>query len=290
MEIIDPEEKKNRRISMITSLGFHAFLLILFFFLLAWSEPDPPIPQYGIELSFVQSNSTGKVESDQQEQSQQESVEEVQEAKEPVEEEPVQETSESSESKEAVEEEVVEETQAEPVEEAEVVETEDINSPDVVEEVKEETKVVEEKPKEVKEEKKPTENTKEKSETGKENSEEKPTENPTIDSRAIYTGSKGDTNSQSNSGGASLDLSGWIWDFEPEPDDKSDESGKIVFQIIVDSDGEIIGVKTLEKTVSPAVEKIYKDAVMDLTFSKTAQNRSVAATSQGKITFIIQSR
>jgi len=78
MEIIGPEEKKNRRISMMASLGFHAVLLVFFFFLLAWSEPDPPIPQYGIELSFVQSNSTGKVESDQQEQSQQESVEEVQ--------------------------------------------------------------------------------------------------------------------------------------------------------------------------------------------------------------------
>jgi len=290
MEIIGPEEKKNRRISMMASLGFHAVLLVFFFFLLAWSEPDPPIPQYGIELSFVQSNSTGKVESDQQEQSQQESVEEVQEAQEPIEEEPVQESSESSESEEVVEEEVVEETQAEPVEEAEVVETEDVNSPDVIEEVKEETKVVEETPTEVKEEKKPTENTKEKSETGKKDSEEKPAENPTLDSRAIYTGSKGVTNSQSNSGGASLDLSGWIWDFEPEPDDKSDESGKIVFQIIVDSEGEIIGVKTLEKTVSPIVEKIYKDAVMDLTFSKTAENRSVAPTSQGKITFIIQSR
>ena len=59
-----------------------------------------------------------------------------------------------------------------------------------------------------------------------------------------------------------MNMSGWIWDFAPDPDDKSDESGKIIFQIIVDEEGEIIKVTTLEKTVSPIVEKKYKDAVM----------------------------
>lgn len=293
MEKQDPQEKKNNRIGMITSLGFHALLFLLFFFLLAWSEPDPPIPEYGIELSFVSSTSTGKVENESEQQNTQESDEPEEQAEDPVEEVPEEveqkaETSETSEVQEEVVEEV-EETVAEPVEETETVETEDVNSPDVVETVKEEPKVKTEEstPKKViaKEPVKKLDNN-----TDKNESEEKAEEKPAIDSRAIYTGSKGPKNSQSSSGGASLDLSGWLWDFEPEPNDTSDESGKIVFQIIVDNEGEIIGIKTLEKTVSPLVEKIYKDAVMELTFSKTAENRSVAPTSNGKITFIIQAR
>ena len=65
MQKVDIEEKKSQRTGLIATIGFHLVLLILFFFLLAWSEPDPPIPEYGIELSFVQSDSKGKVESEQ---------------------------------------------------------------------------------------------------------------------------------------------------------------------------------------------------------------------------------
>lgn len=48
----EEEEKKNKRWGMIVSLGLHLSLLILFFFLLAWREPNPPLPEYGIELNF----------------------------------------------------------------------------------------------------------------------------------------------------------------------------------------------------------------------------------------------
>lgn len=37
---------------MVASLGVHAGLLLLCFFLVAWSAPDPPLPEYGIELNF----------------------------------------------------------------------------------------------------------------------------------------------------------------------------------------------------------------------------------------------
>lgn len=299
MSEIDIEEKRNKRAGLMTTIGFHVVLLILFFFLLAWSEPDPPIPEFGIELSFVQSNSTGKVESEQQEQSQQESTDSKDEAQEPLEEELIEEAVEEQIEEEVVEdsepventeevEEVVEEVPieevSEPTEESEKIETEDVDSPDVVEEKKEETKVEEEKSKA-----KPTETTTTKG-SGESNSENKPAPKPAIDSRAIYKGSKGSTNAQSSSGGSSLNMSGWIWDFDPEPDDNSDESGKIIFKITVDDEGEILRVTTVEKTVSPVVEKKYKDAVMDLTFSKTAENRSTATTSSGIITFIIKSR
>ena len=299
------EEQKNKKIGVLTSVGFHLVLLVLFMFLLAWSEPDPPIPEYGIELSFIQSNSTGpeRTEEENEESARQESQQE----------EVTEETEESSASEEVVEQ--VEESpptpaeaeSQEPVEtETDLVETEDINSPDVVEEpevVEVETEVMEAEPEsesvdsdEVQEQVEETENQQEREVNEQQVDNPKPVEEPApqIDSRAIYTGKKGtgesDSNSSTSSGGASLDLSGWIWDFEPEPDDQSDESGKIVFQIIVDEEGEIVGLKTLEKTVSPVVEKKYRDSVMDLTFSKTSENSSVAATSTGRITFIIKSR
>jgi outer membrane biosynthesis protein TonB len=290
MDKMTAEEKKNNKIGLLTSLGVHAVLLVLFFFLLAWSEPDPPIPQYGIELSFVDSNSKGQVDSEQQQESQQENTEEVQEAIEPEDdvEQATEETPAPTEPEEQPTEVVEETTSAEPVE-PETVVTEDPDSPDVVEEEKtEEAEKQQEEP--VEQPEKKTEEAKPVQNTTKDEGTSETKQQPTIDSRAIYTGSKGKQNKQSSSGGASLDLSGWIWDFEPEPNDKSDESGKVVFEIIVDNEGEIIGVKTLEKTVSPAVERVYKEAVMDLTFSKTAENRSVAPTSTGKITFIIQAK
>ncbi|MFY0650652.1 MAG: hypothetical protein JXQ96_01400 [Cyclobacteriaceae bacterium] len=289
------EEIKNKRIGMISTIGFHAALLLLFIFLLAWTEPDPPIPQYGIELSFVQSNSTGKVESQQNEQNDANEQEESQETENDTEPEPQEEVveevtneteeSESTESEDVEEpvEEVVEET---PTEELETVATEDVNSPDIVEE-QEETEPVEKV--ETEESTKQTANSgeNENSESAKE--EEK---KPQIDSRAIYTASKGESTKSANSssGGASLDLSGWIWDNEPKVKDESNETGTIVFKIAVDGDGEIIQVVRLTGNLSLAIMKAYENAVQELTFSKTDHGGQIAPRSEGTITFKIQAK
>lgn len=37
---------------MIYSLSIHALVILLFAFLMAWREPNPPLPEYGIELNF----------------------------------------------------------------------------------------------------------------------------------------------------------------------------------------------------------------------------------------------
>lgn len=109
------------------------------------------------------------------------------------------------------------------------------------------------------------------------------TEEPTIDTRGLYTGTGNDKKA-----GASLEMTGWIWDAVPHPKDNTDEIGKLVFEIVIDDTGEIIGIKTLEKTVSPLVEQLYKEEVAKLTFSKTSKELRYAATSTGKITFILQ--
>jgi protein TonB len=46
------QERKNRRIAMITSVGIHGLLLLAFMLMMAWRAPNPPLPEYGIELNF----------------------------------------------------------------------------------------------------------------------------------------------------------------------------------------------------------------------------------------------
>ncbi|MDX2195289.1 MAG: hypothetical protein NW207_02640 [Cytophagales bacterium] len=112
-----------------------------------------------------------------------------------------------------------------------------------------------------------------------------------VDARALYgnPGTGGD--GQGGSGnGSMLDMAGWKWQAPPRvKDEDENENGKIVFQVTIDSEGEIVNIKTLEKTVSPATEKLYRSEVEKLSFIKT-DNKIPAATSTGRITFIIRSR
>jgi len=105
---------------------------------------------------------------------------------------------------------------------------------------------------------------------------------PAIDERGLYT------QPSQEATGAVLELAGWMWDVAPQPEDDTEESGKIIFEIKIDEVGEVIAIKTLEKTVGPVVEKIYKDASAQLTFSKTADNQENSSTSTGKVTFVIR--
>lgn len=112
-----------------------------------------------------------------------------------------------------------------------------------------------------------------------------------INSKALYgnLGTGGD-GSGGSGGGASLDLAGWKWDKRPKvKDENEDENGKIVYQITIDDQGEIINIKVIETTVSPAVEKLYRQEIEKLSFIKT-DNKAPAPTSTGKITFIIRAK
>jgi len=108
---------------------------------------------------------------------------------------------------------------------------------------------------------------------------------PSLDTRGLYTG---DDSGEPKKTNASLELPGWIWDVVPNPIDDTPEIGKLVFRITIDDVGEVIGIQTLETTVSPIVEQCYKNAVVNLTFSKTNIELQYTMTSVGKITFIIQ--
>ena len=289
------EEKKNKRVGMIISLGTHALVVLLFAFLMAWREPNPPLPEYGIELNFgLDDAGTGT----------------VQPLTPPVDSESEEEAAPEEESTEIQEDEDIpseatEELIEEIVTQPEV--TDDLESPDVVveqEEVVEKIENVQEEveneqiePAEKPKEDKPENDTEVKGGLGVDG-DAKEAEAVSQGDKTNETGDQGDEDGKlderalygvpGGGGGSNLELAGWMWDFKPLPDDTSDESGRIVFEITIDNQGEIISIKTIERTVSPSVEQIYKVEVEKLTFSKT-DNLPPAPQSKGRITFIIKS-
>jgi outer membrane biosynthesis protein TonB len=269
---IEQREKQGKRFGAIMTISIHAVLLLLFLFLLAWQPPDPPIPSYGVELNFgLDAAGSGDVQSESPANNQEE--EQQQEETPPP---PPQET--------------------EPIEAEEPTPTpSEVESPHFVE-PKEVKKPVEQPKTEPKKEITPQpsnqpSDSKKSSNAANNNGDQankvgdQGDPKGSLEAKALY-GNAG----KGGGGGSSLDMAGWVWDAPPRPKDESNEEGKIVFQVEVDDQGEIISVKTIEKTVSPAVERIYRQEVERLTFSKTKDNSGVAPRSIGKITFIIRSR
>lgn len=297
------EEKKNDRWGLGVSLGIHAALFILFIFLLAWKEPFPPLPEYGIEINFGLDNAgSGDIQPNTPANNNPTPVEDpAPEEPAPAEEqapEPVSETT----AEETVEPEPVETEAAAPVEDTKITQPQ----PDVV--------PVEEAPKPEKTREEPVEkeapkldpaaaypnrnsNTSgaggtegESREPASSNQGDQPGEtgdqgNPDgkLDARGLYGNPGG-------GGGAALDMAGWKWDFLPQPRDASNETGHIIFEITIDDMGEIVSIRTIEKSVSDPLVKVYRAEVAKLTFSRTSDNSRAAPTSTGRITFIIKAR
>ena len=62
--------------------------------------------------------------------------------------------------------------------------------------------------------------------------------------------------------GVALNVSGWAFGSNKLDKDDSDEGGRIVYQIRVDSDGNIVSARPLQQTVSPSVESHYRRQVL----------------------------
>jgi len=263
------EEKDRKRKAWMTSGGIQVALLLLLYFLVAWQAPDPPNPEFGIELNFGTVN-TGSGNRPVASPTPTEKIEEEQVAKESSEETTTNDVQETAEVQDPVE-------------------TYENTDPDVVQE---ETQESSSQTTDVN----TGEDQKNASEASQQTAEETSTSQGETDQTGDQGNPEGDINEDALYGtpgggddGSSLQMSGWEWDSPPEPDDTSQEAGRIVYEIEVDADGYLMGYKVLTSTVSPAVEKRYALAIQDLTFSKTSTYKS-AQSSKGRITFIIRSR
>ncbi len=286
---MEEKEKRNRRIGILISVGVHAMLLLLFMFLLAWREPDPPLPEYGIEINFgVTDQGSGDVQQET-----------------PVTEEAVEEEALPEET--TVEESVPEEVEevAEPVEEVtEAVEETVENTQESPEVVKEQPR---EEPREEKQEQKPAPAETEKKveqketgakETGTENTPSRKSEGDDKDVQgdkgepegelnpdAVYKGKAGGGNN-----GPSLQIIGWMWDSAPNKKDASNENGTVTFEFTIDEDGYVIQIRTIQRSVSPSVAKFYEEQMRNTTFSRTGTGAVSPGNTKGTVTFNIVSK
>jgi periplasmic protein TonB len=299
------QEKQNERKALFISLGIHAAVFLVLFFMVAWRAPNPPLPEYGIELNFGMDNQgTGSVQPKTPVGSQGTQQQEPEQPK-PVEEKPQEEAAQPviAESK-PVPQEVVSKIES-------PVKVEEKKKEDPKPEVKNPEKPVEKVVEPKKEEVKPKEETKPKVD---DNSVYKPktqnteSANKTNEGKEGQPGSHGDDKGktgdkgnpegsldakalygqQGGGGGSSLDLAGWVWDEIPRPNVPNNASGRIVFEIVVNADGELERYQIIENSLSPEAAKACREAVEKLTFTKTGTN--VPSLSKGRITFVVRSK
>lgn len=244
-------KRKAFWLTVTTNVIFFLMMMII----VAWKETYPPPEEYGIELGFETSELSEP--SDVLNESE-DSFEEIEES------------SEDEIIDEQTTEEIIDSDELEEIAEDEInnVDSDEESDLDLLNENESITEEI----------------VSESSESEDNKEEETILKNKIIDERALFNKN---TSSSSGSKGSSLEMQGWVWDIEPNPIDNSRESGKIVFEIIVDYYGEIVGLKTIETTLSPNIEKIYKEEIYKLTFSPT-NNNNPAELSKGKITFLIK--
>ena len=102
-----------------------------------------------------------------------------------------------------------------------------------------------------------------------------------VDARALYGVQGG--------GGSMLEMAGWMWDSEPDPKETTSQSGKIVFEVLIDDRGTVTSVKAISYTVSARLVRIYQAEVEQLKFSRTTSG-AAPPSSKGKITFVIKAK
>jgi protein TonB len=276
----EQREKRNNRIAWATSVGLHVALFLIFMFAVAWRAPDPPLPQVGIELNFgLDMQGSGDIQpetpvgEEQKEQLTEESQQELpeDEAK------PAEPTPQPSK----------------PTEQTAVTKQE---SPLVVKEEKKEAVKPKEKVQEKVEEKTPVKE------------EVKAAYKPTADKTETKTGQPGsegdDKNKASDKGdpsglkgvaytgepggeGVGLSMAGWDWADKPKapkPTENDQFSGKVVFQIEVDSEGMITRVTKIEGSLGFDLEKRCKEEIFKSSLEKKTPGKALEKTT-GIVTF-----
>jgi periplasmic protein TonB len=305
-------EKKNRRVAAFSTAGIQGALFLMMLLIVAWRAPDPPMPEYGVELNFgLDSEGYGEIQPETPVGN------EGTEAEDPA---PVQQEEVKPEVKK--EEVVPEKVEPEPVDtkvddDAVVSEEE---SPVVVKEKKKEP----EKPIE-----KPIEKPKEKVEEKK--VVEQPKVTPKVDSKAVFkpdqpatsgtgdgkegakagqpgnhgddpgtTGDKGNPQGTLDAkalygtpggGGGGVGISGFNgfeWPKVQTPTLPDEAYGVYEFIVKVDADGTVVKVTPVRSGLSREAQQRLKDMIQQLEFIPKGAN--LPAESEGRITFRVVSR
>ncbi len=114
--------------------------------------------------------------------------------------------------------------------------------------------------------------------------------NGSLNSKALYdspgSGSGG-------SGGGALEMPGWKWLAKPRVNETSNATGRLVIEIKVDGNGEVISTRKVsgESTFNdPVTERIYFDAIQRTEFERTSGGADSDRGATGRIIFVIGAR
>lgn len=279
-------EAKDRQVAGILTLIIYAILLAIFIFTIVWTRPDPPpfVPTLELEggVNFGTDNAgSGKNQS----QSKANNNKNLEDARPAVTRPSTTETQPAIQPVERIPEKVEQPT-------TRPVTTEDRNSPDIREEKKPTTQPVTSRPSEQPQKSEQPSNTDSGKGTGDKN---------TANNNGNVPGATGDQGKPDGSlnndallgsgsgSGTSLDLSGWTWDSKPVVNDRSTETGRLEFEIRVDRNGDVIGVRLLFRSVSPSVARVYEEALKEVSFRATAAGSRPSIT-VGRVVFNITAR
>lgn len=264
---------------LIASAGVHIGIFLLLFFVMAWRAPDPPLPEYGIELNFgLDDQGSGDIQPDKPVGSETEQVAETTAAP-------------DEEKEEAAAQQA--EVQAVSKAESPVVVREEKKVPAATEEKKKtetEKPAVSEPKKELPKELPATDVAKkgdpgnhgdDKAVTGDKGSPE-----GKLDANALY----GTPGGGGGGTGMNLQMSGWAWADQPTlPELPDNESGRVVFEIECDGNGDITGITTVERTLSPRAEQLLKDEIRKNSLVRTSGGK-VPDRSKGRIVFVLRTK
>jgi protein TonB len=286
------QEKRNNNVALVLSVLFHGLLFLILTFTIAWRAPNPPLPEYGFELNFGTDAAGSGLVQPSEISGAEKTSESVQQEAQPEPEQPTQPEQTTPSVQQPQEEKPVDTKLESPVTVKEG-EKQDVKKADKPAEkpVEKPAPKVETKPADTPAEKKDTPAEASKVNEGKPVSQgDKPKTtgdqgNPqgTPDAKALY-GQQG-----GGGGGPQLELAGWTWDYIPKPNVPNNESGRIVFEIRVNADGELEGYRVVERSVGPEAERACREAIEKLTFSRK-DGAVVPAISVGRITFIIRAQ
>lgn len=287
---MDDQEKRNRRVGLWTSAGLHILMAAVLFFIVAWRAPDPPLPEYGIELNFgLDDQGSGDVQPD-----------------EPVGDQGEANTQETSQAAPAEQQEETPVTNEEKATDKPVEAVSKVESPVTVKEEKAASNPVKqpvktEKPPVVKEnaqtvaketpKETATADAPKKGQAASQGDDanktgDKGSEQGTLDAKALY----GTPGGGGGGTGMNLQMSGWAWADNPViPQLPDNEDGKVVFEIECDENGDITGITSVERTLSPRAEQMLKDMIRKNSLIRTSGGK-VPERSKGRVSFVLRTK
>ncbi len=293
----ETQEKKNRQIAMVSSLGFHGLVVLLLLFMVAWRAPNPPLAEFGIELNFgMDQQGSGAIQPETPVGSEESEAEE---------EESMPEQLPLPEQEEVTQEEIVEEPTPTETKSVQPDVTTEAESPVVVEEKKEVKPV--EKPREKPVEKKPETKPEVKEAPKAVYKPNTTTSDRTATEKAGTPGSQGDDVNKSGDkgdpagtldakalygkqggGGGGVSMTGFGSFGYPDiatPQLPHESNGIYEFKVTVDAEGYVTRVETVQRGLSIEAERRLKATIQNLEFIPKGNPQSA----EGKITFKVVS-